>query len=141
MKMAQDGLEPEEGYYRPDFKVYALRELNWSRVDIPGEPGEDISWVFWSRQDDSPERLLLYHDNFVGSKSDACPSPEIIREKIRLALDKMISDPCLDYALVQFWAPTETSEGRTLLTTQYQPFALGMIRDRDARQRLCEYRM
>ncbi|KAH7851012.1 hypothetical protein Vadar_005943 [Vaccinium darrowii] len=91
--MAEDGLELEEGYFDPDFKVYAVRELNWSPLDISDKPDDfyadecpyeddnywrGIRWVFWSRQDyDYPERHL-YHDNFVGSKSDACPSPEAL---------------------------------------------------------------
>ncbi|KAG5512929.1 hypothetical protein RHGRI_038660 [Rhododendron griersonianum] len=49
----------------------------------------------------------------------------------------------LSWCLVQFWAPTKTLEGRTLLTTQFQPFALGTTTSyaSDWRNRLCSYRM
>ncbi|KAI8569859.1 hypothetical protein RHMOL_Rhmol02G0309800 [Rhododendron molle] len=58
------------------------------------------------------------------------------------ALQKLISKDELGWHLVQFWAATKTSEGRTLLTTQFQPFALGKTSyASDARNRLCEYRM
>ncbi|KAI8569860.1 hypothetical protein RHMOL_Rhmol02G0309900 [Rhododendron molle] len=48
----------------------------------------------------------------------------------------------LDWCLVQFWAPTKTSEGRTLLTTQFQPFVFGATVDYTvARDWLCSYGM
>ncbi|KAI8569806.1 hypothetical protein RHMOL_Rhmol02G0305200 [Rhododendron molle] len=62
---------------------------------------------------------------------------------IRHALLKLIRvfKAELDLCLVQFWAPTTTSEGRTLLTTQFQPFALGTSYFTVDTNRLCEYRM
>ncbi|KAF7150631.1 hypothetical protein RHSIM_Rhsim02G0250900 [Rhododendron simsii] len=62
-------------------------------------------------------------------------------DSIRHALQKLIIKEELGNSLVQFWAATKTSEGRTLLTTQFQPFALGSTYFWDARNQLCEYRM
>ncbi|KAF7144003.1 hypothetical protein RHSIM_Rhsim05G0142900 [Rhododendron simsii] len=50
-------------------------------------------------------------------------------------------DQLLELSLIQFWAATKTSEGRTLLTTQNQPFALGTTYYKTSRQWLGEYRM
>ncbi|XP_058203701.1 protein NLP7-like isoform X2 [Rhododendron vialii] len=105
----------ELDYFPPDFKEYIQKEqLNWSRFD--GTSSLFFRWVFWSQL-----------DNFADS--------------IRNALLKLISKKKLDWHLVQFWAPTKTSEGRTLLTTQFQPFALGKTYTTDTRNWLCEYRM
>ncbi|KAI8569827.1 hypothetical protein RHMOL_Rhmol02G0306700 [Rhododendron molle] len=74
--------------------------------------------------------LFSFTDNFAGL--------------IRHAIKKLVFKSELDYCLVQFWAATKTSEGRTLLTTQFQPFALGrtyVYDDRADTNRLCEYRM
>ncbi|XP_058194648.1 protein NLP7-like [Rhododendron vialii] len=79
-------------------------------------------------------------DNFVDFSPDVCACPKV-RENIRLALQKMILYPRLNVSLVQFWASTKTLEGRTLLTTQNQPFALGNTYTTFERQWLCEYRM
>ncbi|KAG5563493.1 hypothetical protein RHGRI_006054 [Rhododendron griersonianum] len=62
-------------------------------------------------------------------------------DSIRHALQKLISEEELRGQLVQFWAATKTSEGRTLLTTQFQPFALGQTYFTSSRNVLCEYRM
>ncbi|XP_058203692.1 protein NLP7-like isoform X3 [Rhododendron vialii] len=70
--------------------------------------------------------------------------PENFADLIRYALQKLIglSKKELNWCLVQFWAPTKTSEGRTLLTTQFQPFALGPTTTFTGYTRLlCEYRM
>lgn len=62
-----------------------------------------------------------------------------VRDKLRQAFHKLILYPELNESLVQFWAPTtEALEGRTLLSTQNQPFALGKTSDKLG---LCEYRM
>ncbi|XP_058216412.1 protein NLP7-like [Rhododendron vialii] len=59
----------------------------------------------------------------------------------------MICHPSLDsslaFSLIQFWAATKTSERRTLLTSQNQPFALGTTYyySKTSRHLLCEYRM
>ncbi|KAI8569800.1 hypothetical protein RHMOL_Rhmol02G0304900 [Rhododendron molle] len=109
-----------KNYFPPDFKEYIQKEqLNWSRFD--GNPDykerPTFGWVFWCQLDNSADL-------------------------IRHALQKLISKEKLDPLLVQFWAPTKTSEGRTLLTTQFQPFALGTTSYfSDARNSLCEYRM
>ncbi|KAF7113070.1 hypothetical protein RHSIM_RhsimUnG0164000 [Rhododendron simsii] len=71
--------------------------------------------------------LIYYYYNFA--------------DLIRNALQKLISKDEFDEQLVQFWAATKTSEGRTLLTTQFQPFALGKTYLTPWRNVLCEYRM
>ncbi|XP_058203706.1 protein NLP7-like isoform X2 [Rhododendron vialii] len=117
----------EVDHFPPDFKEYIRKEqLNWSRfeADLPDLYGRPtFGWVFWSQRDHQTQL-----DNFA--------------DLIRNALQKLISKDELGWHLVQFWAPTKTSEGRTLLTTQFQPFALGTTSyASDARNRLCEYRM
>ncbi|KAF7114758.1 hypothetical protein RHSIM_RhsimUnG0078000 [Rhododendron simsii] len=119
----------EEDHFPPDFKEYIRKEqLNWSRfeADLP----DFLSFAFlfllffflWAQPQFS------FTDNFA--------------DLIRNALQKLISKDELGWHLVQFWAPTKTSEGRTLLTTQFQPFVLGTTSyASDARNRLCEYRM
>ncbi|KAG5563478.1 hypothetical protein RHGRI_006041 [Rhododendron griersonianum] len=69
---------------------------------------------------------------------------EHFEDLIRQAIQKLIGsfNKELDCSLVQFWAATKTSEGRTLLTTQFQPFALGPTTYySNWRNQLCEYRM
>ncbi|XP_058203689.1 protein NLP7-like isoform X1 [Rhododendron vialii] len=118
----------EEDYFPPDFKEYIRKErLYWSRFVEDQDyfyHRPTFGWVFWSQL-----------DNFA--------------DLIRNALQKLISKDELRLHLVQFWAPTKTSEGRTLLTTQFQPFALGKTSYAPgktsyapgARNSLCEYRM
>ncbi|KAG5563532.1 hypothetical protein RHGRI_006088 [Rhododendron griersonianum] len=110
-------------YFSPDFKEYIQKEqLNWSRFDGNLVLGDlTFGWVFWSQPQFS------FTDNFGNL--------------IRRALQKLISREELDGCLFQFWAATKTSEGRTLLTTQFQPFALGPTFATDARNGFCEYRM
>ncbi|KAG5563517.1 hypothetical protein RHGRI_006075 [Rhododendron griersonianum] len=141
------GVEEEE-QFTPDFKEYIRKEqLNWWRFDgIPDYYfGPTFGWVFWSQLGKSSlsfslaffflllflgaQPLFSFTDNFADSISHA--------------LQKLISKTKLDHSLVQFWAPTKTSEGRTLLTTQFQPFALGTTSAffTDIRKRLCSYRM
>lgn len=125
-----------------DFKNYMDTELHWSRLKSSGKPEdasadsifssdsfwEGIRWVFWSPQ----------HDNFVDLNPNATAISEV-RDKLRQAFHKLILYPELNESLVQFWAPTtEALEGRTLLSTQNQPFALGKTSDKLG---LCEYRM
>ncbi|KAG5563458.1 hypothetical protein RHGRI_006024 [Rhododendron griersonianum] len=64
-----------------------------------------------------------------------------VRENIVHALIKLIVHPALNESLVQFWGITKTLEGRTLLTTQFEPFAIGRIEYKFLRHQLCEYRM
>ncbi|KAE9455986.1 hypothetical protein C3L33_12103, partial [Rhododendron williamsianum] len=95
-----------------DFKNYMDTELHWSR--------------------------LKSSDNFVDLNPNATAISEV-RDKLRQAFHKLILYPELNESLVQFWAPTtEALEGRTLLSTQNQPFALGKTSDKLG---LCEYRM
>ncbi|KAI8558757.1 hypothetical protein RHMOL_Rhmol04G0121500 [Rhododendron molle] len=104
--------EQEEEDFDGDFKKYMDGELEWSR--------------------------LKSSDNFVDLNPNA-PAISEVRDKLRQAIQKLILYPELNASLVQFWAPTtEALEGRTLLTTQNQPFALGKTSDKLG---LCEYRM
>ncbi|KAF7149675.1 hypothetical protein RHSIM_Rhsim02G0245200 [Rhododendron simsii] len=111
------GLERDKEDFLPDFIEYMERsELKSSRLKISEHP-----------------------DHSVDSIPDVCASPEV-RLNIRNAVHKLVLYPELSSALVQFWAPTRTLGGRTLLTPQNQPFALGditIIR----RSWLCNYRM
>ncbi|XP_058203699.1 protein NLP7-like isoform X2 [Rhododendron vialii] len=130
--MAIDGSVDDAGTFLgveefpPNFKEYIHKErLNCSRFEgdkyIFGRPGR--GWVFWSQQDHQTQP-----DNFA--------------DLIRHALQKLIFKKELSRHLVQFWAPTKTSEGRTLLTTQFQPFAIGTAEHNpDDTRKLCEYRM
>ncbi|KAG5563481.1 hypothetical protein RHGRI_006044 [Rhododendron griersonianum] len=119
-KMAECGLqqEEEEEDFLPDFKEYMKeRELKYSRFDISDH-------------------------YYVDSIPDACASLKVRQNSIRHALLNMMFYPELRACLVQFWAPTKTSEGRTLLTTQFQPFAIGTTDEYPSgKHKLCEYRM
>ncbi|XP_058203696.1 protein NLP7-like [Rhododendron vialii] len=112
--------------FPPNFKEYIEKErLNCSRFEgdqyIFERPCR--GWVFWSQQDHQTQP-----DNFA--------------DLISHALQKLIFKKELNCHLVQFWAPTKTSEGRTLLTTQFQPFAIGTAEYAlDETRKLCEYRM
>ncbi|KAI8569857.1 hypothetical protein RHMOL_Rhmol02G0309600 [Rhododendron molle] len=73
-----------------------------------------------------------------GSVDDADNFADLIRH----ALQKLIFKKELSWHLIQFWAPTKAYEGRTLLTTQFQPFAIGTAEyTPDHTRKLCEYRM
>ncbi|XP_058203644.1 protein NLP6-like isoform X2 [Rhododendron vialii] len=123
----------------PDFGLYLQRELNWSRLedDDDGEPHRVTGWVFWSRQDDKPRHRLPVsgYENLVVSP-DSSPT---VKDKIRLALGRIVLHPRFGQSLVQYWAATTTTEGRTLLTTQNQPCAVSKMGK--STWGLCEYRM
>ncbi|KAG5563479.1 hypothetical protein RHGRI_006042 [Rhododendron griersonianum] len=138
----------EEDYFTRDFKEYLLKErLYWSRID--GNPDwkgrPSIGWVFWSQLGKSSLSFSLaffFLLLFLGAQP-LFSFTEHFEDLIRQAIQKLIGsfNKHLDCSLVQFWAPTKTSEGRTLLTTQFHPFALGPIYAADWRKSLCEYRM
>ncbi|KAI8569805.1 hypothetical protein RHMOL_Rhmol02G0305100 [Rhododendron molle] len=112
------GFERDKEDFLPDFKEYKERnELKSSRLKISEHPGYQS----------------------VDSIPDVCASPEI-RLNIRHAVHKLVLYPELSEALVQFWAPTRTLGGRTLLTLQNQPFAFGHTTN-VLRSWLCDYRM
>ncbi|KAG5563525.1 hypothetical protein RHGRI_006083 [Rhododendron griersonianum] len=136
----------EELYFTPNFNEYIRNErLNWSRFDgnpnICGSP--TFGWVFWSQLGKSSLSFSLaffFLLLFLGAQplfSFTDNSADLIRQ----AIQKLISTEDLPDSLVQFWAATKTSEGRTLLTTQFQPFALGPTYSAAERDGLCEYRM
>ncbi|KAG5512926.1 hypothetical protein RHGRI_038657 [Rhododendron griersonianum] len=140
----------EEHYFPPDFKKYIQKErLNWSRFegDRPDGWGRTFGWVFWSQLGKSSLSFSLasfFLLLFLGAQPQFSFTDNFA-DSIRHALQKLIGllKKELYCSLVQFWAATKTSEGRTLLTTQFQPFALGQTSyaDGDERNRLCEYRM
>ncbi|KAI8561455.1 hypothetical protein RHMOL_Rhmol04G0341100 [Rhododendron molle] len=141
------GLERDEEDFLSDFKEYVERnELKSSRLKISEHPGykshwpkrdrKGVVWVFWNLQDHD---LPLSYDQSVDSIPDVCASPEV-RLNIRHAVHKLVLYPELSEALVQFWAPTRTLGGRTLLTLQNQPFAFGHT-TKILRSWLCNYRM
>ncbi|KAG5563480.1 hypothetical protein RHGRI_006043 [Rhododendron griersonianum] len=105
-----------------NFKEYMERELKYSRLEIS----------------DKPPGYKSHHS--VDFIPDVCASRKV-RLDVRLALHKLILHPELSNSLVQFWAPTKTREGRTLLTTQFQPFAIGRLNYKSTGHWLCEYRM
>ncbi|KAF7151627.1 hypothetical protein RHSIM_Rhsim02G0250800 [Rhododendron simsii] len=143
--------------FPPNFKEYIQKErLNCSRFEgdkyIFGRPCR--GWVFWSQQDHqtqpgkSPLSLSLSLSSFFFSlfffflAQPQFSFTDNFADLIRHALQKLIFKKELNCHLVQFWAPTKTSEGRTLLTTQFQPFAIGTAEYApDETRKHCEYRM
>jgi len=125
-----------------DFDEYVLKEqLKWSlnNRNVYGLSKFD-RWVFWSEQDHEIEPSLSL-DNCADFNLNVCAIPKV-RDNIRRALQKlMLSRPLFYGRLVQFWVATKTLEGRTLLTTRYEPFALGGAFGPGGRARLCNYRM
>ncbi|XP_057511332.1 protein NLP7-like isoform X2 [Actinidia eriantha] len=146
MDSYQEMAEPEKYWTRDDFKEHVHKELNWSRMGWDGIPqdGYPISdtdwhgmvgpyhWIFWTREHDDPDPLMtLSYDNWSLATNN-----RTLKDKVRLALRKILLHNCTGVALVQFWAATKALDGRTLLTTQDQPFALTQFS-----HSLCEYRM
>ncbi|KAF5949459.1 hypothetical protein HYC85_011452 [Camellia sinensis] len=128
----------EEGiffsYFPDDFKKYMHKELNWLPKLYETSFGTYFTGVvFWSREDDEPERLssTLPH-------GDISNLNKIIRDLLCRIIQHWIRRPIL----VQFWAPITTKEGRSFLTTRNQPFSLtASSYDRCRAERLCGYRM
>ncbi|XP_057511338.1 protein NLP6-like [Actinidia eriantha] len=79
--------------------------------------------------------MTLPHDNlrFISH----APNNMTVKDMVRLALQLLLSRYCTMQTLVQFWAATTASDGRTFLTTRDQPFGLTEF----SNPRLCEYRM
>ncbi|GFS38065.1 NIN like protein 7 [Actinidia rufa] len=124
--------EPEKYWNLDDFKEYVRKELNRSRIDcrygitrdaypISDDDWNDnwilYGWIFWSKKHDDSDPLL--------------PTIQHVLQKLLL-----LSFYGMEEMLVQFWAATKTSDGRTLLTTKDQPFGLDRLS-----HGLCEYRM
>ncbi|KAF7150423.1 hypothetical protein RHSIM_Rhsim02G0246200 [Rhododendron simsii] len=135
LEISEDSHDEED--FLPDFKDYMERELKYSRLETskpPPPPGyqpaakyrSDLEWEGINHSVDSIPSVSASHK---------------VRLRIRRALHKLIFYPELQECLVQFWAPTKTKEGRTLLTTQYQPFALGKAATSTETNQLCKYRM
>ncbi|KAF7114762.1 hypothetical protein RHSIM_RhsimUnG0077800 [Rhododendron simsii] len=134
-----------------DFKEYIQKEqLNWSRFD--GNPDNyghpSFGWIFWSQLGKSSLSLSLslslsaffFLLLFLGAQPQFSFTDNFA-DLIRHALQKLIFKKELSRHLIQFWAATKTSEGRTLLTTQFQPFALAQTYFPAWRNGLYEYRM
>ncbi|XP_057511347.1 protein NLP6-like [Actinidia eriantha] len=144
-------MEPEKYWTRDDFKQHVHKELNWSRIDFDISITRDAypisntdwhgiwgpyNWIFWSREHDDHDPLVtLPDDNNWGFISHA-PNNLTVKDKVKLALRKLLLHYRTIETLVQFWAAITTVDGRTLLTTQDQPFGLTAFSNR-----LCEYRM
>ncbi|XP_057511590.1 protein NLP6-like [Actinidia eriantha] len=127
----QEMAEPEKYWTKDGFKEHVHEELKWTRIDWDGitrdaYPISDndwignlnqYCWIFWSKKQDDSDPLL---------------------PRIKDVLRKLLSSFFYrtDDVLVQFWAATKTSDGRTLLTTEDQPFGLTRLS-----HGLCEYRM
>ncbi|KAG5512921.1 hypothetical protein RHGRI_038653 [Rhododendron griersonianum] len=139
----------KKDYFTRDFKEYIQKErLNWWRFDedpdYKGRPS--FGWVFWSQLGKSSLSFSLaffFLLLFLGEAQPLFSFTDNSADLIRHALQKLIEvfETELPDSLFQFWAPTKTSEGRTLLTTQFQPFALGPTFLPNFRNRLCSYRM
>ncbi|GMQ10547.1 hypothetical protein CsSME_00053501 [Camellia sinensis var. sinensis] len=115
-----------------DFKEYVDTQLNCCPV-VYDDTGKDIfcGWVFWSREDDQSEHPPILFPDILDFK-----------KKIKDVLRNCVVD-CFEYPILyQFWAPTRTTEGRSYLTTQNQPFALSTFDIRiDDVKGFCGYRM
>ncbi|KAG5551837.1 hypothetical protein RHGRI_010066 [Rhododendron griersonianum] len=104
------------------FKKFMTTGISWMQgKDYSGAP----FWVLWSPDDTTT------FNTFYSLEDD-----RELKKRIILALQKMMWNPLYVSVLVQFWAPV-TIEGRSLLTTRNQPFAL----NEDDDQELCRYRM
>ncbi|KAG5563472.1 hypothetical protein RHGRI_006035 [Rhododendron griersonianum] len=143
----------EEDYFSPDFKEYLLKErlYGWRFDFHPLWELPKFGWVFWSQLGKSSLSFSLaffFLLLFLGAQpqfSFTDNSADLISPALQKLIRVLKEE--LRCCLVQFWAATKTSEGRTLLTTQFQPFALGPTSnangdgDGDERNRLCSYRM
>ncbi|CAL5437829.1 unnamed protein product [Camellia sinensis] len=115
-------ISDEEGrvaaYFPDDFKQYLDTQLN----RCPVYDNDFLcGWVYWSREDDQSEH-----------------PPKMIKYVLR----KRLLCSCGYPTLLQFWAPKMTTDGRSYLTTQNQPFALPRFDRRiDDVKGLCEYKM
>ncbi|XP_028119474.1 protein NLP7-like [Camellia sinensis] len=123
----------EEGrvaaYFPDDFKQYEDAQLNRCPVvDNYDEENIFCGWVFWSREDD---------------QSDHPPDILDLKKKIKDVLRQLSQRWFGCPTLAQFWVPTMTTEGRSYLTTENQPFALCTLDRRidDDVKELCGYRM
>ncbi|XP_028082680.1 protein NLP7-like isoform X2 [Camellia sinensis] len=132
--------DEEEGffsYFPDDFKEYMYKELNWLPKFYETFMAKYLNGVvFWSREDDEPERL-----SSTLPDGDIFNLNKIIRDLLCTIIQHWIGRPIL----VQFWAPITTKEGRSFLTTRSQPFSLASLiydgHDILDIYGLCRYRM
>ncbi|CAL5390370.1 unnamed protein product [Camellia sinensis] len=128
--MADADEEDFFSYLPDDFQEYMYKELN----RLPSKIFEDqlCGWVFWSREDDEPQRPSTLPDGDISNLN------KIIRDLLCRIIQHWILRPIL----VQFWAPITTKEDRSFLTTRNQPFSLAsFVFDRLGIEGLGGYRM
>ncbi|KAF5949530.1 hypothetical protein HYC85_011523 [Camellia sinensis] len=120
-------------YLSDDFKEYMYKELNWLPFYFSSLPKYLDGGVFWSREDDEPQRPSTLPDSDISNLN------KIIRDLLCRIIQHWIGRPIL----VQFWAPITTKEGRSFLTTRNQPFSLMRLfcYDRLGIEGICGYRM
>ncbi|KAF7151136.1 hypothetical protein RHSIM_Rhsim02G0245600 [Rhododendron simsii] len=139
-----------------ELKEYMVREHKYSQLEISENSHDEGDFLpdfksTWRGSSNILDLRLINPTLAISLQQDidhsvdwfipsVCASHKV-RLSIRRALHKLIFYPELQECLVQFWAPTKTKEGRTLLTTQYQPFALGKAATSTETNQLCKYRM
>ncbi|CAL5390441.1 unnamed protein product [Camellia sinensis] len=119
-------------YFPADFKKYMYKGLNWLPLYFSPLSIDLCGGVFWSREDDEPQRPSTLPDGDISNLN------KTIRDLLYSIMNHWPACP----RLVQFWAPITTKEGRSLLTTRNQPFSLKTeFCDYEVIEGLCGYRM
>ncbi|CAL5390445.1 unnamed protein product [Camellia sinensis] len=118
-------------YLSDDFKEHMYKELKWSPICFPSFATYLDGVVFWSREDDEPQRPSTLPDGDISNLN------RIIRYLLYTMMHNWFGCPIL----VQFWAPITTKEGRSFLTTRNQPFSLTSYFYHFNIEELCGYRM
>ncbi|CAL5390440.1 unnamed protein product [Camellia sinensis] len=128
-----DAQEKYLSYFPDDFKKYMSKELNRSHPKFYDcFVGYFYGVVFWSREDDEPQRPSTLPDGDISNLN------KTIRDLLYSIMNHWPACP----RLVQFWAPITTKEGRSFLTTRNQPFSLKTeFCDYEVIEGLCGYRM
>ncbi|CAL5392797.1 unnamed protein product [Camellia sinensis] len=91
-------------YLSDDFKEHMYKELKWSPICFPSFVTYLDGVVFWSREDDEPQRPSTLPDGDISNLN------KIIRDLIY----RITSHWPAWGMLVQFWAPITTKEGRMI---------------------------
>ncbi|CAL5438789.1 unnamed protein product [Camellia sinensis] len=97
------------------------------------QPEGRNSGVFWTPENEDDQPLSLADNLDLIPK---CPTAKWkLKDEIRCVVGNVFNSSRIDALLVQYWAPI-TTDGKAILTTQNQPFALSKIY-----KGLCWYRM